>query len=129
MVLCVFQVMLPQYSEDTDKMVKIPPTPSHLTPSLVSGIHGNDLNSPITHHERYSSPPAGSKMAACPTTPVSPSQSSSVIVTGQTVVTMASATVTTNNGQSVTIPVRGKYLLSDETQYGHRNDNPNRILT
>uniref|UniRef100_A0A673XLS6 Retinoblastoma-like protein 2 n=1 Tax=Salmo trutta TaxID=8032 RepID=A0A673XLS6_SALTR len=107
MVLCVFQVMLPQYSEDTDKMVKIPPTPSHLTPSLVSGIHGNDLNSPITHHERYSSPPAGSKMAACPTTPVSPSQSSSVIVTGQTVVTMASATVTTNNGQSVTIPVRG----------------------
>ncbi|XP_045564022.1 retinoblastoma-like protein 2 isoform X4 [Salmo salar] len=101
------QVMLPQYSEDTDKMVKIPPTPSHLTPSLVSGIHGNDLNSPITHHERYSSPPAGSKMAACPTTPVSPSQSSSVIVTGQTVVTMASATVTTNNGQSVTIPVRG----------------------
>eukprot|EP00063_Salmo_salar_P007898 XP_013982733.1 PREDICTED: retinoblastoma-like protein 2 [Salmo salar] len=107
MVLCVFQVMLPQYSEDTDKMAKIPPTPSHLTPSLVSGIHGNDLNSPITHHERYSSPPAGSKMAACPTTPVSPSQSSSVIVTGQTVVTMASATVTTNNGQSVTIPVRG----------------------
>lgn len=101
------QVMLPQYSEDTDKMAKIPPTPSHLTPSLVSGIHGNDLNSPITHHERYSSPPAGSKMAACPTTPVSPSQSSSVIVTGQTVVTMASATVTTNNGQSVTIPVRG----------------------
>ncbi|XP_029623719.1 retinoblastoma-like protein 2 isoform X2 [Salmo trutta] len=101
------QVMLPQYSEDTDKMVKIPPTPSHLTPSLVSGIHGNDLNSPITHHERYSSPPAGSKMAACHTTPVSPSQSSSVIVTGQTVVTMASATVTTNNGQSVTIPVRG----------------------
>ncbi|XP_052371439.1 retinoblastoma-like protein 2 isoform X2 [Oncorhynchus keta] len=101
------QVMLPQYSEDTDKMAKIPPTPSHLTSSLVNGIHGIDLNSPITHHERYSSPPAGSKMAACPTTPVSPSQSSSVIVTGQTVVTMASATVTTNNGQSVSIPVRG----------------------
>ncbi|XP_021463388.2 retinoblastoma-like protein 2 isoform X2 [Oncorhynchus mykiss] len=100
------QVMLPQYSEDTDKMAKIPPNPSHLTPSLVNGIHGNDLNSPITHHEHYSSPPAGSKTAACPTTPVSPSQSSSVIVTGQTAVTMASATVTTNNGQSVTIPVR-----------------------
>ncbi|XP_070985269.1 retinoblastoma-like protein 2 isoform X2 [Oncorhynchus clarkii lewisi] len=99
------QVMLPQYSEDTDKMAKIPPTPSHLTPSLVNGIHGIDLNSPITHHERYSSPPAGSKTAACPTTPVSPSQSSSVIVTGQTVVT--SATVTPNNDQSVTIPVRG----------------------
>ncbi|XP_031670594.1 retinoblastoma-like protein 2 isoform X5 [Oncorhynchus kisutch] len=95
------QVMLPQYSEDTDKMAKVPPTPSHLTPSLVNGIHGNDLNSPITHHEHYSSPPAGSKTAACPTTPVSPSQSSSVIVT------MASATVTTNNDQSVTIPVRG----------------------
>uniref|UniRef100_A0A8C7WFU4 Retinoblastoma-associated protein A-box domain-containing protein n=1 Tax=Oncorhynchus mykiss TaxID=8022 RepID=A0A8C7WFU4_ONCMY len=106
MVLCVFKVMLPQYSEDTDKMAKIPPNPSHLTPSLVNGIHGNDLNSPITHHEHYSSPPAGSKTAACPTTPVSPSQSSSVIVTGQTAVTMASATVTTNNGQSVTIPVR-----------------------
>ncbi|XP_024274985.2 retinoblastoma-like protein 2 isoform X2 [Oncorhynchus tshawytscha] len=101
------QVMLPQYSEDTDKMTKIPPTPSHLTPSLVNGIHGNDLNSPITHHEHYSSPSAGSKTAACPATPVSPSQSSSVIVTGQTVVTMASATVTTNNDQSVTIPVRG----------------------
>uniref|UniRef100_A0AAZ3SS58 Retinoblastoma-associated protein A-box domain-containing protein n=1 Tax=Oncorhynchus tshawytscha TaxID=74940 RepID=A0AAZ3SS58_ONCTS len=101
------QVMLPQYSEDTDKMAKVPPNPSHLTPSLVNGIHGNDLNSPITHHEHYSSPPAGSKTAACPATPVSPSQSSSVIVTGQTVVTMASATVTTNNDQSVTIPVRG----------------------
>uniref|UniRef100_A0A4W5JP71 Retinoblastoma-like 2 (p130) n=1 Tax=Hucho hucho TaxID=62062 RepID=A0A4W5JP71_9TELE len=101
------QVMLPQYLEDTGKMAKIPPTPSHLTTSLVNGIHGNDLNSPITHHERYSTPSAGSKMSACPTTPVSPSQSSSVIVTGQTVVTMASATVTTNNGQSVTIPVRG----------------------
>ncbi|XP_064838609.1 retinoblastoma-like protein 2 isoform X2 [Oncorhynchus masou masou] len=99
--------MLPQYSEDKDKMAKIPPNPSQLTSSLVNGIHGNDLNSPITHHERYSSPPAGSKMAACPTTPVSPSPSSSVIVTGQTVVTMASATVTTNNDQSVTIPVRG----------------------
>uniref|UniRef100_A0AAZ3QJW5 Retinoblastoma-associated protein A-box domain-containing protein n=1 Tax=Oncorhynchus tshawytscha TaxID=74940 RepID=A0AAZ3QJW5_ONCTS len=107
MVLCVFKVMLPQYSEDTDKMAKVPPNPSHLTPSLVNGIHGNDLNSPITHHEHYSSPPAGSKTAACPATPVSPSQSSSVIVTGQTVVTMASATVTTNNDQSVTIPVRG----------------------
>uniref|UniRef100_A0A4W5PXG3 Retinoblastoma-like 2 (p130) n=1 Tax=Hucho hucho TaxID=62062 RepID=A0A4W5PXG3_9TELE len=101
------QVMLPQYLEDTGKMAKIPPTPSHLTPSLVNGIHGNDLNSPITHHERYSTPSAGSKMAACPTTPVSPSQSSSVIVTGPTVVTMASATVTTNNGQSVAIPVPG----------------------
>nr|XP_046201447.1 retinoblastoma-like protein 2 [Oncorhynchus gorbuscha] len=50
--------------------------------------------------------PAYHQMAACPITPVSPSQSSSVIVTGQTVVTMASATVTTNNGQSVSIPVR-----------------------
>uniref|UniRef100_A0A4W5JT83 Retinoblastoma-like 2 (p130) n=1 Tax=Hucho hucho TaxID=62062 RepID=A0A4W5JT83_9TELE len=122
MVLCVFQVMLPQYLEDTGKMAKIPPTPSHLTTSLVNGIHGNDLNSPITHHERYSTPSAGSKMSACPTTPVSPSQSSSVIVTGQTVVTMASATVTTNNGQSVTIPVRGKDFPSDETQYGIVND-------
>ncbi|KAK6294357.1 hypothetical protein J4Q44_G00351870 [Coregonus suidteri] len=101
------QVMPPQYLEDTDKMTKIPPTAPHLTPSLVNGIHEIHPNSPITHHDRYSSPPAGSKMDAEPTTPVRPSQSSSVIVTGQTVVTMASATVTTNNGQSVTIPVRG----------------------
>ncbi|CAB1339207.1 unnamed protein product [Coregonus sp. 'balchen'] len=60
------QVMPPQYLEDTDKMTKIPPTAPHLTPSLVNGIHEIHPNSPITHHDRYSSPPAGSKMDAEP---------------------------------------------------------------
>ena len=57
--------------------------------------------------DMYSSPPAGSIMTSDLARPVIEPQSSSVMVTGQIVVTMAAATVTTNNGQSVTIPVQG----------------------
>ena len=57
--------------------------------------------------DMYSSPPAGSIMTSDLATSVIEPQSSSVMVTGQIVVTMAAATVTTNNGQSITIPVQG----------------------
>uniref|UniRef100_A0A672KY93 RB transcriptional corepressor like 2 n=1 Tax=Sinocyclocheilus grahami TaxID=75366 RepID=A0A672KY93_SINGR len=74
--------------------------------------------SPTSRHDRYSSPPTGT---ACrrlfvdgnstpePAQPVKVAQPSLVspIPAGQTVVTMATATVTANNGQTVTIPVQG----------------------
>uniref|UniRef100_A0A8C9VSR9 RB transcriptional corepressor like 2 n=1 Tax=Scleropages formosus TaxID=113540 RepID=A0A8C9VSR9_SCLFO len=74
--------------------------------------------SPTTLHGRYSSPPASSarrrlfvdgETTSDPPTPVRVSQSPliSTIAAGQTVVTMATATVTANNGQTVTIPVQG----------------------
>ncbi|XP_062326938.1 retinoblastoma-like protein 2 isoform X2 [Osmerus eperlanus] len=69
--------------------------------------------------DMYSSPPAGSIMTSDLATPVIEPQSSSVMVTGQIVVTMAAATVTTNNGQSVTIPVQvhlgGLFLMGQPT--------------
>ncbi|KAL0968597.1 hypothetical protein UPYG_G00269000 [Umbra pygmaea] len=98
--------------------------------------HGTDLNanscgkgvspSPTTLLDRYSSPPTGSakrRLFVDSDSPSEPSSSASTntsgtvrtsqaIVTatipaGQTVVTMATATVTANNGQTVTIPVQG----------------------
>lgn len=74
--------------------------------------------SPTTLHERYSSPPTGmarrrlfvdGESTSDLTQPVKPAQPSLVttIPAGQTVVTMATATVTANNGQTVTIPVQG----------------------
>uniref|UniRef100_A0A8C7FCT1 Retinoblastoma-like protein 2 n=1 Tax=Oncorhynchus kisutch TaxID=8019 RepID=A0A8C7FCT1_ONCKI len=79
--------------------------------------------SPTTLLDRYSSPPTGSArrrlfVDASFDTPSDPSsttttvRTSQAIVTttipaGQTVVTMATATVTANNGQTVTIPVQG----------------------
>uniref|UniRef100_A0A8C7FCP9 Retinoblastoma-like protein 2 n=1 Tax=Oncorhynchus kisutch TaxID=8019 RepID=A0A8C7FCP9_ONCKI len=78
--------------------------------------------SPTTLLDRYSSPPTGSArrrlfVDASFDTPSDPSsttttvRTSQAIVTttipaGQTVVTMATATVTANNGQTVTIPVQ-----------------------
>lgn len=75
-------------------------------------------SSSTTLHERYSSPPTGAarrrlfvdtEMTSDPPAPTRVSQPSlvSTIPAGQTVVTMATATVTANNGQTVTIPVQG----------------------
>ncbi|XP_018605267.1 retinoblastoma-like protein 2 isoform X1 [Scleropages formosus] len=98
---------------------------SPLTPSRMSEPRTNTAGtarglapSPTTLHGRYSSPPASSarrrlfvdgETTSDPPTPVRVSQSPliSTIAAGQTVVTMATATVTANNGQTVTIPVQG----------------------
>lgn len=74
--------------------------------------------SPTSLHERYSSPLTGmarrrlfvdGETTSDPAQPVKVAQPSLVttIPAGQTVVTMATATVTANNGQTVTIPVQG----------------------
>lgn len=73
--------------------------------------------SPATLHDRYSSPPTGTARrqlfrdgeTSDPATPIRVAQTPliSTIPAGQTVVTMATATVTANNGQTVTIPVQG----------------------
>uniref|UniRef100_A0A672KVX3 RB transcriptional corepressor like 2 n=1 Tax=Sinocyclocheilus grahami TaxID=75366 RepID=A0A672KVX3_SINGR len=84
--------------------------------------------SPTSRHDRYSSPPTGT---ACrrlfvdgnstpePAQPVKVAQPSLVspIPAGQTVVTMATATVTANNGQTVTIPVQGAKLSTKSSVY------------
>uniref|UniRef100_A0A672KW47 RB transcriptional corepressor like 2 n=1 Tax=Sinocyclocheilus grahami TaxID=75366 RepID=A0A672KW47_SINGR len=86
--------------------------------SNITGAGKGVSPSPTSRHDRYSSPPTGT---ACrrlfvdgnstpePAQPVKVAQPSLVspIPAGQTVVTMATATVTANNGQTVTIPVQG----------------------
>lgn len=80
-------------------------------------------SSSTTLHERYSSPPTGtarrrlfvdSEMTSDSPASTRVSQPSlvSTIPAGQTVVTMATATVTANNGQTVTIPVQGAVSYS-----------------
>ncbi|KAM7397198.1 hypothetical protein PAMP_020190 [Pampus punctatissimus] len=126
------EVMPPQYLEQSDESSKgsVPLTPINhgadlSTNSTVKGVSP----SPTTLLDRYSSPPAGqarrrlfvdpvdgeSGVASAGSTSTAPAvvaktnQASLVtaIPAGQTVVTMATATVTANNGQTVTIPVQG----------------------
>lgn len=113
-----------------------PLTPIHHGPDLSSHSTGKGVSpSPTTLQDRYSSPPTGSAkrrlsfVDAINPIPPEPSSSISTMTTtttsaatpvrsaqtplvstipaGQTVVTMATATVTANNGQTVTIPVQG----------------------
>uniref|UniRef100_A0A8C1EVL8 Retinoblastoma-like 2 (p130) n=1 Tax=Cyprinus carpio carpio TaxID=630221 RepID=A0A8C1EVL8_CYPCA len=99
--------------------------PQHLEDSSESSTHTPDKSefssvspSPTSLHDRYSSPPTGTvcrrlfvdgNSTSEPAQPVKVAQPSLVspIPAGQTVVTMATATVTANNGQTVTIPVQG----------------------
>ncbi|CAN9498656.1 unnamed protein product [Ophioblennius macclurei] len=103
------EVMPPQYLEQSDN-----PRGGADLSSIAKGVSP----SPPTLLDRYSSPPAssvrrrlfveppdGDAGAAAKTTP--PTAVVTAIPTGQTVVTMATATVTANNGQTVTIPVQG----------------------
>uniref|UniRef100_A0A8P4GD20 Retinoblastoma-like protein 2 n=1 Tax=Dicentrarchus labrax TaxID=13489 RepID=A0A8P4GD20_DICLA len=118
------QVMPPQYLEQNDESSSgiIPLTPIN---------HGPDLNtsvspSPTTLLDRYSSPPTGSArrrlfvepldgepgVTSTSTAPAAVTKTGqaglvTAIPAGQTVVTVATATVTANNGQTVTIPVQG----------------------
>uniref|UniRef100_A0A4W5L8K8 RB transcriptional corepressor like 2 n=1 Tax=Hucho hucho TaxID=62062 RepID=A0A4W5L8K8_9TELE len=111
------EVMPPQHLEDGDGG-----SSAGSSFSLLASVSP----SPTTLLDRYSSPPTGPArrrlfVDASFDTPSDPSstttttttvRTSQAIVTttipaGQTVVTMATATVTANNGQTVTIPVQG----------------------
>ncbi|XP_016111701.1 retinoblastoma-like protein 2, partial [Sinocyclocheilus grahami] len=111
------QIMPPQHLEDSSGSSTHTPNKSEFS-SNITGAGKGVSPSPTSRHDRYSSPPTGT---ACrrlfvdgnstpePAQPVKVAQPSLVspIPAGQTVVTMATATVTANNGQTVTIPVQG----------------------
>uniref|UniRef100_A0A671QL69 Retinoblastoma-like protein 2 n=1 Tax=Sinocyclocheilus anshuiensis TaxID=1608454 RepID=A0A671QL69_9TELE len=111
------EVMPPQHLEDSSGSSTHTPNKSEFS-SNITGAGKGVSPSPTSLHDRYSSPPTGT---ACrrlfvdgnstpePAQPVKVAQPSLVspIPAGQTVVTMATATVTANNGQTVTIPVQG----------------------
>ncbi|XP_062276424.1 retinoblastoma-like protein 2 [Scomber scombrus] len=126
------QVMPPQYLEQNDESStgSVPLTPINHGPDLNTSSTLKGVSpSPTTLLDRYSSPPTGSarrrlfvdmadgdsgvtstgSAGAAPVAVAKTSQASLVttIPAGQTVVTMATATVTANNGQTVTIPVQG----------------------
>ncbi|ERE80243.1 retinoblastoma-like protein 2 isoform X2 [Cricetulus griseus] len=128
------EVMPPQNLERTDEICI---AGSPLTPRRVSEVRsdagglGGGITSPTTLYDRYSSPtvsttrrrlfendspseggtsgriPQQSLVNAVPVQNVSGEAVSVTPVPGQTLVTMATATVTANNGQTVTIPVQG----------------------
>ncbi|XP_070686183.1 retinoblastoma-like protein 2 [Pempheris klunzingeri] len=124
------QVMPPQYLEQNDEgsTGSVPVTPISHGPDLSANSTIKGVSpSPTTLLDRYSSPPAGAARRRLFVDPVDGSESGVVptgaapaaatktgqaavvtaIPAGQTVVTMATATVTANNGQTVTIPVQG----------------------
>ncbi|CAB1322835.1 unnamed protein product [Coregonus sp. 'balchen'] len=124
------EVMPPQHLEDGDggsSAGSAPLTPNNHGTDLSANSGGKGVSpSPTTLLDRYSCSATGSArrrlfVDASSDTPSDPSPSttttttlrtSQAIVTttipaGQTVVTMATATVTANNGQTVTIPVQG----------------------
>lgn len=98
--------------------------------------------SPTTLLDRYSSPPSGptrrrlfvdpvdgdtgvTSTSSANTTPANVTKAGqaslvTAIPAGQTVVTMATATVTANNGQTVTIPVQGKVLKTRSSAMTNR---------
>uniref|UniRef100_A0A8C0V3S5 RB transcriptional corepressor like 2 n=1 Tax=Cyanistes caeruleus TaxID=156563 RepID=A0A8C0V3S5_CYACU len=130
------EVMPPQYFERSagNSVVGSPLTPRRINEVRAeSGGLGKGLSSPpATLYDRYSSPttnptrrrlfadndgaPEGGPAVRVPPQPVvstvpvqnvSPEAVSVTPVPGQTLVTVATATVTANNGQTVTIPVQG----------------------
>ncbi|XP_046715768.1 retinoblastoma-like protein 2 isoform X2 [Silurus meridionalis] len=109
------EVMPPQYLEDGSGNLH---SPKNNELSVNTSGTGKVSSSSTNLHERYSSPPTAtirrrlfvdSEMPSDPPAATRVSQTSlvSTIPAGQTVVTMATATVTANNGQTVTIPVQG----------------------
>uniref|UniRef100_H0V7Y1 RB transcriptional corepressor like 2 n=1 Tax=Cavia porcellus TaxID=10141 RepID=H0V7Y1_CAVPO len=127
------EVMPPQNLERADEICI---AGSPLTPRRVSEVRadtgglGRSIASPTTLYDRYSSPtvsttrrrlfedspsdggtpgriPPQPLVSAVPVQSVPGEAVSVTPVPGQTLVTMATATVTANNGQTVTIPVQG----------------------
>ncbi|XP_060892212.1 retinoblastoma-like protein 2 isoform X1 [Labrus mixtus] len=128
------QVMPPQYLEQNNESssgsVPLIPSNQRINLNANSTLKGWSV-SPSPLLDRYSSPPTGSarrrlfvdvvdgesrvsssNTTSTTSTPVSVTKSGqpslvTAIPAGQTVVTVATATVTANNGQTVTIPVQG----------------------
>ncbi|XP_075851757.1 retinoblastoma-like protein 2 isoform X3 [Microcebus murinus] len=128
-------VMPPQNLERTDEICigGSPLTPRRVSEVRAdAGGLGRSITSPTTLYDRYSSPTASTTrrrlfvendspsdggtpgrippqplVNAVPVQNVSGEAVSVTPVPGQTLVTMATATVTANNGQTVTIPVQG----------------------
>ncbi|XP_063758404.1 retinoblastoma-like protein 2 isoform X2 [Eleginops maclovinus] len=110
------QVMPPQYLEQSDESsAPLPPPGADPHPHSSSSVKGMSP-SPSSLQDRYSSPPAAAarrRLFVDPPDgePRAPPPCSVATVNAipvrQTVVTMATATVTANNGQTVTIPVQG----------------------
>ncbi|XP_068117074.1 retinoblastoma-like protein 2 isoform X2 [Hyperolius riggenbachi] len=111
------EVMHPQHFESSTG--NSTSTTAPLTPRRVNEIR-TELSSSPSLCERYSSPVASTARrrlfvdSESPSDGGSPAQASphsaaenTAPVPGQTLVTMATATVTANNGQTVTIPVQG----------------------
>ncbi|XP_023386436.1 retinoblastoma-like protein 2 [Pteropus vampyrus] len=129
------EVMPAQSLERTDEIciAGSPLTPRRVSEVRAdTGGLGRSITSPTTLYDRYSSPTASSTrrrlfvendsppdggtpgrippqplVSAVPVQNVSGEAVSVTPVPGQTLVTMATATVTANNGQTVTIPVQG----------------------
>ncbi|XP_053457777.1 retinoblastoma-like protein 2 isoform X2 [Nycticebus coucang] len=129
------EVMPPQNLERADEICLggSPLTPRRVSEVRAdTGGLGRSITSPTTLYDRYSSPPASTTrrrlfvendspsdggtpgcippqplVNAVPVQNVSGEAVSVTPVPGQTLVTMATATVTANNGQTVTIPVQG----------------------
>ncbi|XP_036131920.1 retinoblastoma-like protein 2 [Molossus molossus] len=129
------EVMPPQNLERADEICVAgsPLTPRRVSEIRAdTGGLGRSVTSPTTLYERYNSPTASSTrrrlfvendspsdrgtpgrmppqplVNAVPVQNVSGEAVSVTPVPGQTLVTMATATVTANNGQTVTIPVQG----------------------
>ncbi|KAI3371032.1 hypothetical protein L3Q82_023524 [Scortum barcoo] len=129
------EVMPPQYLEQNDESStgSVPLTPMNHGPDLHTNSTIKGVSpSPTTLLDRYSSPPTGtarrrlfvdpadSQPGVASTSTTSITSSAPTVVTktgqaglvtaipaGQTVVTVATATVTATNGQTVTIPVQG----------------------
>ncbi|XP_066205840.1 retinoblastoma-like protein 2 isoform X1 [Saccopteryx leptura] len=128
------EVMPPQNLERDDVCISGSPlTPRRVSEIRAdTGVLGRSMMSPATLYDRYSSPTASSTrrrlfvendspsdrgtpgrgppqplVNAVPVQNVSGEAVSVTPVPGQTLVTMATATVTANNGQTVTIPVQG----------------------
>ncbi|XP_076863707.1 retinoblastoma-like protein 2 isoform X2 [Brachyhypopomus gauderio] len=111
------EVTPPQYLEDGSDSNPHSPQNNELGANAGGAATGVSP-SPATLQERYSSPPSSTvrrrlfvdlETTSDPAASVRAAQPSlvSTIPAGQTVVTMATATVTANNGQTVTIPVQG----------------------
>ncbi|KAM9192291.1 retinoblastoma-like protein 2 [Dugong dugon] len=129
------EVMPPQNLERADEICTAgsPMTPRRVSEIRAdAGGLGRSMTSPATLYDRYSSPTASTTrrrlfvendsssdggtpgrippqplVNAVPVQNVSGEAVSVTPVPGQTLVTMATATVTANNGQTVTIPVQG----------------------
>ncbi|XP_057185638.1 retinoblastoma-like protein 2 isoform X1 [Triplophysa rosa] len=111
------EVMPPQHLEDNLENNTVASNKREFSANIPTAGKGVSP-SPTSLHERYSSPLTGiarrrlfvdGETTSDPAQPVKLAQPSLVttIPAGQTVVTMATATVTANNGQTVTIPVQG----------------------